>query len=161
MQLHDYTTRRKTFHRGELQNNDSAFVVEDLHKKLNSRRYFQSLAPKKRTEFLRGAKIHFHSHEEILQRMGKTGVEGYMTFWHWWSSYAHSFPISYFRMAEQARGGGVQNDQDLLYITSSLELVNELIADSTAGMRKRFPDIESFDEYLEKVLLRHLSPVRK
>jgi hypothetical protein len=41
--------------------------------------------------------------------------------------YAHSFPMSYYRMAEQARGGGIQNNQDLLYIAASLELANELI----------------------------------
>jgi hypothetical protein len=161
MQLHDHTTRRKTFHSGESQNPQSAFVADDLNKKLNGRTYFRSLPPKRRTEFLRGAKIHFHSHEEILKRMGKTGVEGYISFWHWWSSYAHSFPMSYFRMAEQDRGGGVQNNQDLLYIGGSLELVNELVQDSTAGIRKLFPDIETPDHYLKEALLLRQSTAKE
>jgi hypothetical protein len=55
-------------------------------------------------------------------------------------------------MAEQDRGGGVQNNQDLLYIGGSLELVNELVQDSTSGMRKLFPDIETPDQYLKTVL---------
>jgi hypothetical protein len=154
MQLHDFITRRKTWHTGEPQSQDTAHVVDDLHKKLNGRAYFNSLTPKKRTEFLRGTKIHFLSHEEILKRMGKTDVEGYVKLWHWWSSYAHSFPMSYYRMAEQARGGGIQNNQDLLYIGGSLEVVNELVTDSTTGMRKLFPYIESPAHYLKDALSR-------
>ena len=75
----------------------------------------------------------------ILTRMGKTGVEGYVTFWHWWSSYAHSFPMSYYRMSEQSRGHGIQNDHDILYISGSLEVPIELVNDSLGGMRKLLP----------------------
>ncbi len=152
MQLHDWTTRRKTFHRNEPQDPNYASVLEDLHRKLDSRRYFKALAPKKRTEFLRGTKIHFQSHEEILTRMGKTGVEGYLTFWHWWSSYAHSFPMSYYRMSEQSRGHGIQNDQDIMYIAASLEVILEFMKDSLGGMRGLFPDIVGPDVYLKDAL---------
>jgi hypothetical protein len=152
MQLHDWTTRRKTFHRNEPESQNYADVLEDLHRKLRTRTFFNSLAPKKRTEYLRGTKIHFQIHEEILTRMGKTGVEGYVTFWHWWSSYAHSFPMSYYRMSEQSRGHGVQNDQDIMYISGSLEVLLEFVNDSLGGMRKLFPDIETPDVYLKDAL---------
>lgn len=152
MQLHDWTTRQKTFHRNQPESQNYTSVLEDLHRKLNSRGYFKSLAPKKRTEYLRGTKVHFQSHEEILTRMGKTGVEGYVTFWHWWSSYAHSFPMSYYRMSEQSRGHGIQNDQDIMYIAASLELLLQFMTDSLGGMRKLFPDIETPEVYLKNAL---------
>jgi hypothetical protein len=143
MQLHDFKTRRKTFHQGEPDDGQPASVIEDLHRKLNGRAYFKSLPANKRTEFLRGTKIHFISHEDILKRMGKTGVEGYISYWHWWSSYAHSFPMSYYRMSEQARGSGLQNSQDVLYIAATLEVLNEFVKDSIAGMRIMFPDTQA------------------
>ena len=155
MQLHDWTTRRKTFHRNEPQDPNYASVLEDLHRKLYSRRYFKALTPKKRTEFLRGNKIHFQSHQEILTRMGKTGVEGYVTFWHWWSSYAHSFPMSYYRMSEQSRGHGIQNDHDIMYIAASLEVILEFMKDSLGGMRGRRSGHRGAWMYISKTLWRN------
>jgi hypothetical protein len=82
----------------------------------------------------------------------RTEGEGYVTFWHWWSSYAHSFPMSYYRMSEQSRGHGIQNDQDIMYIAASLEVILEFMKDSLGGMRGLFPDIVGPDVYLKDAL---------
>jgi hypothetical protein len=54
--------------------------------------------------------------------------------------------MSYYRMSEQSRGHGIQNDQDIMYIAGSLEVILEFVADSLGGMRKLFPDIETPDK---------------
>jgi hypothetical protein len=44
-------------------------------------------------------------------------------------------------MSEHARGSGTQNSQDVMYTAATLEVLNEFVKDSLAGMRILFPDI--------------------
>jgi Family of unknown function (DUF5677) len=151
MQLHDYTTRRKVF--ADLTPADKSWdenreTVNDLTRKLNSRKYFSSLNAKDQRRFLTGGRVSFLGHEEILARMGETNVRAKMAFWRWWSSYVHSFPMSYYRMPDQMRGTGIENRTDKKYISGALTIVTEIVRFSCAGMRRIFPDVPSRDEFV-------------
>ncbi len=151
MQLHDHHTRRKVF--ADLTPDDPVWtdnheIPDDLDGKLRSRAYFQSLDLKRQREFLKGDKVSFLSHEEILERMGCEDIRLQMGMWRWWSAYVHSFPMSYYRMADQKRGTGVENRVDKGYISGTIELVTKMTIDASSRMRKLFPEVPRREEFL-------------
>jgi hypothetical protein len=152
MQLHDFYSRKKVFDDMAQEVGPSpeseCRVLEDLTHKICSRKYFQSLGPKRQREFLRGDRSSFLNHEEILSRMGVAEPRKQIAIWRWWSTYVHSFPMSYYRMAEQGRGVGVENRVDKGYMLAAMAAGTEFIEEATAGVRRLFPDIPDRDKFV-------------
>jgi hypothetical protein len=154
MQLHDHYSRKATFgpSSGGSKPGDFDVVVEDLEQKLRAKKFFQSLASSQQREFLKGKRASFFSHEEILTRMGRKNAQEYIAVWRWWSSYVHSFPLSYYRMPEHNRGTGVENRADKRNMASALATVTTEIESATSGMRRLFPDIPSRDQIVSTII---------
>lgn len=154
MQLHDHYSRKATFgpSAGRDSPSDDGAVVEDLEQKLRAKSFFQTLTQAKQREFLKGKRSSFFSHDEILIRMGRTDPQEYMAIWRWWSSYIHSFPMSYYRMPEHNRGTGVENRADKRNMAAALARVTEEIESATSGMRRLFPDIPSRDQIVSTII---------
>jgi len=161
MQLHDHYSRKATFgagSEGDKSRDDSAVLV-DLEQKLRAKRFFQSLTLSQQREFLKGKRPSFFSHEEILARMGRSNSQAYMAVWRWWSSYIHSFPMSYYRMPEHDRGTGIENRSDKRNMAFALSIMAEELERATSGMRGLFPDIPSRDR-LVSIAIREVMGAR-
>jgi hypothetical protein len=157
MQLHDYHSRRKVF--ADLTPDDRVWtenheITDDLETKLRSRTFFKSLDPRRQHTLLKGDNVSFLSHEEILERMGCENIREQIAMWRWWSTYVHSFPLSFYRMADQKRGTGVENRVDKGYISGTLELVTKMTIAASSGMRKLCPDVPRKEEFLLQGILR-------
>ena len=66
----------------------------------------------------------------------------------WWSTYAHSFPMSYYRMAEQGRGVGLESPADKGYILAAMVAGTGFIEEAAAGVRRLFADIPDRDRFV-------------
>jgi hypothetical protein len=117
--------------------------ADELRQSLQNNASFSQLPSAQRTTLLRGERSGTLTQDEILQRMGKFDpkTRGYYRFL---SSHTHSFPLSFYRMAEQNRGRGEENDIEKGYIGSTLEFCAEVLETSTDEFQNSFADIASF-----------------
>jgi hypothetical protein len=155
MQLHDHMTRKKVF--ADIAPEDTSWqndgeIVADLNRKLKSRRYFSALDERVQRELLKGNRASFLNHEEILARMGEEDVRKTMGLWRWWSTYVHTFSMSYYRIPEQNRGTGVETRTEKKFISSALAVTTEIVEFCTARMRVLFPDVLSRDQFVDAAI---------
>jgi hypothetical protein len=80
--------------------------------------------------------------------MGVAEPKKQIACFHWWSTHVHSLPMSYYRMAEQGRGVGLENPVEKGYILSAVAASTEFIEEATAGVRRVFPDIPNRDKFV-------------
>lgn len=146
MQLHDCTERLRMFK--ALDPNQSQLrrferQANELRSILENNSYFASLPGKLRKDLLTGKRSSILSRDEILERMGQFDpkTRGYYRFL---SAHTHSFPLAYYRMAEQDRGRGEENEVEKGYMASALEFCSDVLERSVDGFRKSFADIVPF-----------------
>jgi Family of unknown function (DUF5677) len=146
MQLHDCMSRFCMFR--DFDPNDEqlkAFEEQanELRSILQTNTFFINLPEPQRNKLLKGKHASILTHDEILQRMGElqSSTRGYYRFL---SSHTHSFPLSFYRMAEQDRGRGVKNEAEMAYIGGALEFCANTLKRCTDDMRKLFEDIAEF-----------------
>jgi len=56
--------------------------------------------------------------------------------------------MSYYRMAEQGRGIGLENPVDKGYILAAMAAGTEFIEEATAGVSRVFPDIPNREKFV-------------
>ena len=110
----------------------------DLTARLDKNPAWHRLPEKRRTELLKGDKS-FHTQDEILDRMGEARVpiRGYYRFL---SSHTHTGPISYYRMASQGRGSGVENIYDKKFMAEAMKVGRLFLERATEDMKRIFPE---------------------
>lgn len=141
MQLHDCLSRHQMF--TAFNPNDPqlpGFLQQaaDLRLKLAVRPYFSSLPPKQQGRFLRGERAWLLSQDELLQR-AEISVGDFRGLYTYLSAQAHSFPLSFYRMAERDQGRGVENDAEKGSIAMILEFVASISEGSIRNMEHLFP----------------------
>ena len=145
MHLHDHNTRRKMLSEFEPNNADfgdsSDAVQADLVDRISKTRHFNSLSEKKQRELIRGEKPPFVQ-DEVLERMG-IDRNGFRGLYRLFSAHTHSGPMAFYRMADQGRGGGVENPVDIEYMVIALEFATDVIQRATVAMLKIFPNAEN------------------
>jgi len=146
MQLHDCMSRFRMF-RDFDPNDEQLKKFEDqaneLRSILEANAFFGNLPQPQRKKLLKGEQASILIQDEILQRMGEaaSGIRGYYRFL---SSHMHSFPLGFYRMAEQGRGRGVENEVEKGYISSALEYCAEILTRCTDDMRQAVADVVQF-----------------
>jgi len=146
MQLHDCMSRFRMFRNfdpNDEQLNEFEEQANELRSILQENTFFSNLPDRQRNKLLKGEHASILTQDEILQRMGEacSGARGYYRFL---SSHTHSFPLSFYRMAEQGRGAGVENEVEKEYIGGALEYCTNTLKRCTDDMRKVFADIATF-----------------
>lgn len=145
MYLHDCTMRLRVFYT-EADGGEQRVFYEDqraiLVEQLLANAYFAGLGERRRTHFLRGRDLFFHSQDEILTRLG-LDAPNYRRLYELLSAHVHSLPVSFYRAFEDGRGRGVENDAELGYIAQGVEFVCGLLEAAGAGYRALFPDLRS------------------
>lgn len=145
IQLRDHVSRSqmfKAFQSDDFEKNESEINhYEDLNKKLLSRKFFRSLPENRQKELLKGEKALLLNRDELLERMGEDKVY-FRGMWKYLSSHTHSMPISFYRMADDGRGCGVENPVDKAMTTLFLDMTNKLLNRAILEMLVIFPNGE-------------------
>lgn len=158
MQLHDCVERFRMFREFDPADKDLPRFeaqADELRGHLLSNTFFTGLPDKVRKKLLRGDRASMLSQDEILQRMGEfhQGTRGYYRFL---SSHTHSFPLAFYRMAEQNRGRGVENEVDKGYVAYAIDFASKVLTRATSDVQGAFGDIVTFKpEKYDWQLLRH------
>ena len=96
----------------------------ELKNALSANAFFKLLPEKRGKEFLKGNTAHLCSLEEIALRAG-IELRTFKLMWKFMSAHVHALPLSFFRMAANERGRGVQTPAEEAYtkLTISFALV--------------------------------------
>jgi hypothetical protein len=147
MQLHDCVTRFKMF--SDLTPDDPEIrgfegQAEELRNRLLTRKHFASLPEKQQKRFLTGDHAWLLTQDEILARMGQgENKRNFRGMWRYLSTHAHTYPVAFYRMAEQGTGRGLENNKEKGMITLVLLPYGEdVLRDATKRFNALFPDID-------------------
>ena len=130
MNLHDHMSRSKMFkamgediESDELSNNNKDEVVSAL--KGNS--WFKILSEKQQAHFLKGNTAFFKSQDEIVEASGGD-ISGFRFMYRFLSNNTHSFPMGFYRMADNDRGRGVESKIEIQYTGMCLHWAGEYLS---------------------------------
>lgn len=115
MNLHDHMSRTKMFEAmGEdVESNEVAKTVKaEALAALKSSVYFSNLEEKQQKHFLKGNTAFFKSQDEIVSASGGS-VSEFRYIYRYLSNNTHSFPMGFYRMAENMKGRGVESESEV------------------------------------------------
>lgn len=161
MYLHDCTSRLRMFRDFDPDDDQLCSFEEQarqLRAALKSNAFFKSLSKPLQEKILKGGQANILTREEILQRMGDTW-SGYNGLYRFYSAQAHSFPMGFYRMAEQNRGRGVENETEIGYIQGALTFNTYTLKSCTDNMVDLFADKADFSKTTFD--LKVLKPIKK
>jgi hypothetical protein len=144
MHLHDCTTRLRMFRdfgSSDVEIKGFEAQVEELRERLQKLHYFNALPEKQQKKFLKGDNAFLLSQDDLLSRMGEE-IAPFRGMYRFLSTHVHSFPVSFYRMADQNRGRGLENTVEKGYIATTLSFAKEAIRRATKEMVAIFPDID-------------------
>src|SRR5690349_15038040 len=82
-------------------------VSDQLPNLLLGRKHFVSLPEKQRKKYLSGDHAWLLTQDEILARMGEgENTRNFRGMWRYLSTHTHTYPVAFYRMAEQGSGRG-------------------------------------------------------
>lgn len=142
MNLHDCTRRirlvRPTVDKAKNKQNEQ--IAEDLRERLRSNPWFRKLDPILQKTLLSGDRVTITTQKQQIAEVGWDPKE-YFVYFDFWSQYAHSMPVSFYRMEPNGRGTGLDNDTDRSYYKFALEICSQILVDCTDRMVELFPDV--------------------
>ncbi len=139
MQLRDCTERLHLFQKL----GSTAEAIRDfdreadrIRKDLSSNRYFMNLPAPLRETIRKGETATILSDDQILDRLGildpVRGLLGLV------SSHADLSPLAFYRTGDKNRGRGEENETDVQYIATALDLATDFIIRADADMQALF-----------------------
>ena len=99
--LHDATTRYKMFSKLDNEEQATAFRadMQDLRTRIEAFPEFQALAPERQGKVIAGSEIYLHGLRSAV-RLAGWDVDEFDSMYGYLSSYTHSSPVSFIRLAE-------------------------------------------------------------
>jgi hypothetical protein len=127
MNLHDYISREKMFNAmGENDLPDKDTIKQNVILELKSNSWFQKLDEKKQKHFLKGNTAFFKSQDEIVESSGGN-VSDFRWVYRFLSNNTHSFPMGFYRIANDSRGCGVETKAEMNYTAMCLHWSKEYL----------------------------------
>lgn len=123
MNLHDHMSRTKLFQSiGEdVENNEDAKnIKKEVLLALNNNAWFQELTEKQKKHYLKGNTAFFKSQDEIVEFSGGN-VSEFRYMYRFLSNNTHSFPMGFYRMADNDRSRGIETGIEIQYTGMCLE----------------------------------------
>ncbi|MFL6759452.1 DUF5677 domain-containing protein [Sphingomonas sp.] len=145
LQLHDYGSRRRLYPK-EFPEGDNHFVFRDLVSKFDKNPFLASLGERERRVALRGEKSPFIQ-DDVLTEMG-VDPQQFRTLYRFFSQHTHTGPIAFYRMAEHARGSGVETRMEKQYMIIAVGAAAESLARAIDVHLDVFPDAETREPHL-------------
>jgi hypothetical protein len=129
MNLHDHMSRLKMFKVAE--NSDEQVVqfegyTDEVKSDLKNTDYFKTLDEKQKKHFLKGNTAFFKSQDEIVKASGGS-VDEFRFRYRFLSNHTHSYPMGFYRMAENGRGTGVESTSEVAYSGMCLSWIAEYL----------------------------------
>lgn len=153
--LHDCISRMRMFRDFDPTDKDLPNFqrqAEELRRELRGNQFFQSLPEKRQDQLLRGRDAYLISRNILVERIGES-PNHFRAIYRFLSSQVHTLPMSFYRMADQERGRGLENDIEKGYISSTLEFVSPYIRRATREMITLFQEAEeSLNDQLHSVV---------
>lgn len=144
MHLHDCTARAAMF-RTLLDSEDKALEFdaerERLVERLESSDFLQKIPERQRKHLLRGDRVMFEIQDDVLARM-KVDIPIFRAWYSVLSAHVHTYPLAFHRNVANARGAGVENGGEMVWIASINRYVAEFLARATTQMLSLFPDVQ-------------------
>ncbi|EMK3316769.1 hypothetical protein V8043_004231, partial [Vibrio vulnificus] len=121
--LHDAVTRQKVFEfRGSAEQAELCRArASEVKISLSSNEYFKSLTENKQKHYLKGNDPFLLSKEEIIEANGGRR-DDFLGLYKFLSANAHSYPMGYFKMAENEFGRGIHSFVEEEYTEMILQL---------------------------------------
>lgn len=110
--LHDCRSRKELLN--AIPNNQEDIAgfdeqITELINRLRNNAFFTQLPKSLQNKVINGGKAHLSTLEEIAVRAG-IELDHFRMFWKLMSSHVHSLPMSFYRMANNERGSGIQTE---------------------------------------------------
>lgn len=140
LQLNDCTSRMKMFASSPEELAGFQAQRDDLVARLHSIPYFQQLPQALQAQCLAGKKAWFMDRAQLVELVGmdKTGFD---ILWDLWSQHSHIHPMSFYRMAPNGRGTGLECDPDRLYLAVAMLVCGSVLEAATEKIVEVFPDV--------------------
>jgi hypothetical protein len=114
-------------------------AANHIRTELKANPYFSRLQAALRKRLLKGDTASILTDAQILDRLGILDQKGRGFLW-FISSHADVSPLAYYRTGENNRGRGEENDADVHYIATALDLACDFIFRATSDMRVLFQE---------------------
>ena len=163
MHLHDnFTRHRMLVELGLREGEDEAFAVNyaDLEERIHQTAYFAKLPEKRQKVILKGDRTPFIQ-DDILSKIGMDR-EAFRGLYRLLSDHTHTGPMSFYRMGQVERGGGVEASGEKVYITIALGLAVNVLTLACDGILTVFPKSEKRgSKVTERGLAKHLEGLKR
>lgn len=112
----------------------------ELQTRLEHNKYFQSLPVATKNRCLKGKNLTIETRDEGLAELGfsKGEFDGIFDLL---SQHTHILPLSFYRMENNGRGTGLENNADRSYIAFTLGICSGVLKSATDKIVAQFPDI--------------------
>jgi hypothetical protein len=110
-----------------------------IRTELRANPYFARLQTPLRKGLLKGDTATILTEDQILDRLGILDQKGRGFLW-FISSHADVSPLAYYRTGDNNRGRGEENDADVHYIATALDLACDFILRANSDMRGQIPE---------------------
>jgi len=135
MNLHDHMSRLKMFrvlNGAEDQVQKFEGYADQVKSDLANTDYFRSLDEKQQKHYLKGHTAFFQSKDEIIEATGNR-VDEFRFRYRFLSNHTHSYPMGFYRMAENFHGNGVESKVEIEYSTICLTWATEYLVIAKDG----------------------------
>jgi|GEM_PF-297490 len=143
MQLRDCKERLHLFrnfdHIGE-ETRGFEMAADPIRTELRANPYFARLQTPLRKRLLKGDTASILTDDQILDRLGILDQKGRAFLW-FISSHADFSPLAYYRTGNNNRGRGEENDADVRYIATALDLARDFILRADSDMKELFREV--------------------
>jgi hypothetical protein len=164
MQLRDCKERLhlfRDFYRSEEETRGFEMAADPIRTELRANPYFARLQTPLRKRLLKGDTASILTEDQILDRLGILDQKGRAFLW-FISSHADVSPLAYYRTGNNNRGRGEENDADVRYIATAVDLACDFILRANSDMRGLFqealaassqkPRAAARDEHFDRVI---------
>ena len=130
LNLHDHMSRIKLFKAANNQETVDEFerFTNQVKSELEQTEYFQTLSEDQKKHFLKGHNAFFKNQDALIESMGDN-VDEFRFKYRFLSNHTHSYPMGFYRMAENGQGTGIESDIEIKYsgmfLSWALEYLNK------------------------------------
>lgn len=116
LNLHDHMSRLKLFKTANDEETIEQFnqYTDQVKADLEQTEYFKRLNVDQKKRYLKGEKAFFKSQDELIESM-HGNVSEFRFKYRFLSNHTHSYPMGFYRMAENSQGTGVESVLEISY----------------------------------------------
>ena len=147
MNLHDHMSRSKMFKAmGEDIESDeiSNKIKNEVISALKNNSWFKMFSEKQQAHFLKGNTAFFKSQDDIVEASGGD-ISDFRFMYRFLSNNTHSFPMGFYRMADNDRGRGVESKIEIQYTGMCLHWAGEYLSKAKSEFIELFENSVASD----------------